>query len=161
MYSKRYYEIIESVTKFHLENKSYSGGGTLGYADEIRNLSLKYDARSLLDYGCGKGLQYEPGSIISFGEQNTTFDKFIGVETVYKFDPCIEKFKDHPPLGSKFDVVIAIQSLTAIPDIDMPMVVNQLMSMTNKFCFVGNNLKVGKAKKKKWISRNRSVLFGR
>lgn len=92
MYSKRYYEVIESVKQFHLENKTYSGGGTLGYAEDIKELSLKYKPTTLLDYGCGKGLQYVPNSIISFGNNQVTFDKFIGVESVYKFDPCILEF---------------------------------------------------------------------
>ena len=147
MYSNRYYEVIESVKKFHLENKTYSGGGTLAYAQDIKELALKHKPVSLLDYGCGKGLQYQLGSIITFGEDNTTFDKFIGVESVYKFDPCVEEFKTPPSSDSTFDAVIAIQSLTAVPDADMPLVVKQLMAMTNKFCFIGTNLKVGKSKK--------------
>jgi len=147
MYSNRYYQIVESVKKFHKENKTYSGGGTLRYAEDIQKLALAHNPSSLLDYGCGKGLQYEPGSIISFGKDLVTFDKFIGVSSVYKFDPGIPQFEEPPPAGSKFDAVIAIQSLTAIPDADMPLIVNQLMSMTTKFCFIGTNLKSGKSKK--------------
>jgi hypothetical protein len=160
MYSKRYYEIVESVKKFHLENKTYSGGGTLGYAHDIKELAEKYNPKSLLDYGCGKGLQYESGSIIAFGNDQLTFDKFIGVESVYKFDPCVEKFKEHPPTGAKFDAIIAIQSLTAIPDADMPLIVKQLESMTNKFCFIGTNLKTGKTKKGNGLENKDPYFLG-
>lgn len=147
MYSKAYYDVIENVKKFHLQNKVYSGGGTLAYADDIKQLCEKHHAKSLLDYGCGKGLQYVQGSIISFGNNNESFDKFLGIDSVYKFDPGVDEFEIPPPEGSKFDAVIAIQSLNGVPDIDFPTVVKEIMSMTNKFCFIGISLRKGKTKK--------------
>ncbi len=147
MYSQAYYDVIESVKKFHLENKVYSGGGTLAYADDIKSLCIKHNAKTLLDYGCGKGLQYIPGSLISFGEECETFDKFCKLDSVYKFDPCVEEFQDPPSAESKFDAVIAIQSLTGVPDVDFPTVVQELMNMTDKFCLIGISLRKGKSKK--------------
>lgn len=147
MYSPGYYQVVEKVKIFHRQNKTYSGGGTLAYADEIKKLAEIYNPKSLLDYGCGKGLQYEENSIITFGEQKVTFDKFIGVESVYKFDPGVDEFETPPNPTSKFDAVIAIQSLTGIPDVDFPIVVKELMAMTNKFCFIGNKISPGKTKK--------------
>jgi hypothetical protein len=148
MFSQEYYHRVEGVRQFHLQNKTYSGGGTLAYAEEIKALAEKHNAKTLLDYGCGKGLHYEPGSIINFGPANQTFDEYLSLTSVYKFDPCVEKFEVYPPLDSKFDAVIAIQSLSAIPTEDLAAVVIHLMSMTTKFCFIGTNLKLGKKKKR-------------
>lgn len=148
-YSNRYYDIVQDGQKFHIENKTWSGGGTSAYAEDIRLLAINHNVSTLLDYGCGKGLHYVPNSIKSFGQDAVTFDKYIGVTSVYKFDPCVPQFEKHPPADSKFDAVIAIQSLNLVPDVDMPIVVQQLMAMTQKFCFIGINLKAGKIKKGK------------
>lgn len=148
MFSQEYYNRVEGIRQFHLQNKTYSGGGTLAYADEIKALAEKHNTKTLLDYGCGKGLQYESGSIINFGANNQTFNEYLNLTSVYKFDPCVEQFKVYPPLDFKFDAVIAIQALSAIPTKDLSIVVNHLMNMTTKFCFIGTNLKLGKKKKR-------------
>ena len=148
MFSQEYYHRVEGVRQFHLQNKTYSGGGTLAYADEIKALAQKHNAKTLLDYGCGKGLHYEPGSIINFGTNNQTFVEYLNLTSVYKFDPCVEKFEVYPPLDSKFDAIIAIQALSAIPTEDLSIVIDHLMRMTTKFCFIGTNLKLGKKKKR-------------
>jgi hypothetical protein len=94
-------------------------------------------------------LHYVEGSIIAFGPDRLPFDKYINVNEVYKFDPGVERFAEPPLPNSKFDAIIAIQSLTGVPDEDFPKVVAELMAMTNKFCFVGHNISVKKAKAKK------------
>lgn len=149
MYSSGYYKVVEKVKLFHQQNKTYSGGGTLAYAEDIKQLAEKYNPISLLDYGCGKGLQYDENSIITFGPDRVSFDKYIGVKSVYKFDPGVEAFSMPPDITTKFDAIIAIQSLTGVPDADFPRVVNELMAMTTQFCFIGNNLTVKKSKPKK------------
>lgn len=148
MFSQEYYHRVEGVRQFHLQNKTYSGGGTLAYAEEIKALAEKHNAKTLLDYGCGKGLQYEIGSIINFGANTQTFNDYLDLTSVYKFDPCVEQFEVYPPLDAKFDAIIAIQSLSAIPTEDLSIVISHLMNMTTKFCFVGTNLKLGKKKKR-------------
>jgi hypothetical protein len=148
MFSQEYYSAVDKMKKYHLENKTYSGGGTLAYAEIIKKLVKKHNVKTLLDYGCGKGLQYESGSIINFGNNNQTFDEYLDLASVYKFDPGVEKFAEYPPLDSKFDAIIAIQSLSAIPTKDLPLVVTHLMNMSTKFCFVGTNLSLGKKKKR-------------
>jgi len=35
MFSQEYYHRVEDVRQFHLQNKTYSGGGTLAYAEEL------------------------------------------------------------------------------------------------------------------------------
>lgn len=136
-YSEFYLDSVKRNTEFQINNKTWSGGSTLAYAEEIREYVKKHNAKSLLDYGCGKALHYEDNSLVSF-EGGQTFDKFLGIDSVYKYDPCVEEFSVLPPLTEKFDAVIMIQALGLIPDQDIPWVVNLLMQYTKGFCFIGN-----------------------
>lgn len=137
MFSKHYYDSVAKCADIHKTRKVWSGKATFQYADEIKKLIDKHSAATLLDYGCGKGLHYDPSSIIKI--QGKTFDDWLGINSFYLYDPCVEGLNLLPPTGAKFDAVIAIQCLTAVPDADFDIVVNYLMSITNKFCFIGNS----------------------
>ena len=105
----------------------------------------QYNAKTILDYGCGKGLQYQerlpyrsgPGVDVP-EDQWQTFDEYLGVK-VYCYDPCVEGFTELPPAGTKFDGVICTQVLNSIPDDDMLWVRDLLESYATKFCFIGLN----------------------
>jgi hypothetical protein len=135
-YSEHYLESVKRNSKFQLNNKTWNGGSTLGYYQEIKQLVDKHNSKSLLDYGCGKALHYNEESAIKFEGQ--TFDKFLGIKSVFKYDPCVEEFSVLPPTNQKFDAVIMIQALGLVPDKDIPWVVELLMSHTEKFCYIGN-----------------------
>lgn len=155
-FSDAYYDMVSKGTTFQLKSKMWSGVATLDYSDEIKKYIKKYNAKSLLDYGCGKGHQYIEGSPVSFGEDHLTFDKYLGVETVYKFDPCIKEFSQFPP-EQKFDAVIVIQAIGNIPDDDLPLLKNILMNYSGKFCFIGN-LVPGRVKKEKVDMQNKEFF---
>ena len=137
MFSKEYYDSVAKSADFHKKNKTWSGKATFQYANEIKKLVIKHSATNLLDYGCGKALHYNSASHIKIEEK--TFDNWLGINSFYLYDPCVEGLDILPPPDSKFDAVIAIQCLNAVPDKDFDTVVNYLMSVTNKFCFVGNS----------------------
>ncbi len=159
MYSEEYYDSVKRCADFHKSNKTWSGKATFQYADEIKKLVVKYNARSLLDYGCGKAKHYDPSSHIKI--EDKTFDQWLGIESVYKYDPCVENLDILPPAGSKFDAVIAIQSLTAVPDKDIEQVAEYLMSVTSKFCFVGNSNPNTETKSNKIIANQEFFLDDR
>ena len=150
MYSKAYYYSIEHSKQYYLKkiNKDvYSGAATVDYRFYIKDLVNKHNAKTLLDYGCGKAFHYFNKEKCNLWFGGPTFDQWLGLDSFYLFDPCVEKFAKHPDDNAKFDGIIAIQSLAGIPDADFPIIVNQLMKMSNKFCFIGNKLKKGKAAK--------------
>lgn len=149
MKSNYYDKSVELGTEFQNNNPTlWSGYDTVKYQKQIKDLVLKYNAKTILDYGCGKGLQYtEP---LIYGETElTTFDKWLGVE-VYKYDPCVEEFAVPPPDNMKFDGVICSQVLQTIPDKDLPWVAQKLNSHTGKFCFISLNYQ-RPAKSKKFM----------
>jgi SAM-dependent methyltransferase len=143
--SPYYLESVRQGTEFQENNKSWAGYDVVKYQKKIKDLVDRYDAKTILDYGCGKGLQYKEKLPYGSGqglelsqEQWKTFDEYLGV-TVYCYDPCVEGFTELPPAGTKFDGVICTQVLNSIPDDDMLWVRDLLESYATKFCFIGLN----------------------
>jgi hypothetical protein len=147
MYSDAYYRSVENSRQYHLKKDIYSGVATLQYHYNIKELVDKHNAKTLLDYGCGKAFHYFNKEKCQAWFGGPTFDQWLGLDSFYPFDLCVDEFSTHPEDGAKFDSIVAIQSLTGVPDADFPTVVNQLMNMTNKFCYIGTKLKKGKASK--------------
>ena len=136
--SPYYLESVQQGTEFQKNNKSWAGYDVVKYQKKIKDLVVRYRATTILDYGCGKGLQYkEP---LPYASENNwqTFDEYLGV-TVYKYDPCVPEHSTLPPVGTKFDGVICTQVLSSIPDDDMTWVRDLLEGYATKFCFVGLN----------------------
>ena len=136
MFSEAYYKIVENGKLYHGSTKSWNGLHSIRYAKKIKALVEKHDAKSLLDYGCGKGYQYtkdvewEPGVV-------TTLDKYLGVNQVEKFDPCWPEFEKYPSLNRSYDGVILIQCLGFIPDDDLEILKEHLEKLSTKFCYIG------------------------
>ena len=152
--SPYYLESVQQGTEFQKNNKSWAGYDVVKYQMKIKDLVVRYRATTILDYGCGKGLQYkEPlpyGGSVGHElplEQWQTFDEYLEVK-VYCYDPCVAGFEQLPPEGTKFDGVICTQVLNSIPDADMSWVRERLESYATKFCFIGVNFQ-REAKSKK------------
>lgn len=143
--SPYYKESVKLGSQFQEENKSWTGYDVVKYQKKIYDLVKRYNAKTILDYGCGKGLQYteplpygaEPG--IELPEnQWQTFDQYLGVK-VFKYDPCVKGLRRRPPKNKKFDGVICTQVLNSIPDDDLIWVRELLERHARKFCFIGLN----------------------
>ena len=143
--SAYYVESVEIGRQFQQQNKSWAGYDVVKYQNQVKDLVDRYNAKTILDYGCGKGLQYieplpygaGPGVELPM-DQWQTFDQYLGV-TVYRYDPCVEEFETPPPADAKFDGVICTQVLNSIPDDDMAWVRTALEQHATKFCFIGLN----------------------
>ena len=166
MPSSYYLESVELGKKFQKENSSWAGNDCKNYHNQIRFLMDKYNAKTVLDYGCGKGQQYT--NLLPYvlpNDQTTepmTFQTRINADSVYKFDPCVEDL-DIEPVGQKFDAVICTQVLGSIPDQDIPWIRDKLMNYATKFVFIGLHSveKPPKSKKRmydsNWLTYPRSI----
>jgi hypothetical protein len=143
--SPYYLESVAVGRQFQQQNKSWAGYDVVKYQTQIKDLVDRYSAKTILDYGCGKGLQYQER--LPYGMQPgenwpesqwQTFDQYLGV-TVYCYDPCVAEFETPPPVDAQFDGVICTQVLNSIPDDDMAWVRNELERRAAKFCFIGLN----------------------
>ena len=136
--SPYYLESVRQGTEFQQNNKSWAGYDVVKYQKKIKDLVDRYRATTILDYGCGKGMQYKEPLPYASEDNWQTFNEYLGV-TVYKYDPCVPEHSTLPPVGTKFDGVICTQVLNSIPDDDMPWVRDLLEGYATKFCFVGIN----------------------
>ena len=136
--SPYYLESVQQGTEFQKNNKSWAGYDVVKYQKKIKDLVVRYRATTILDYGCGKGLQYKEPLPYASEDNWQTFDEYLGV-TVYKYDPCVPEHSTLPPVGTKFDGIICTQVLSSIPDDDMTWVRDLLEGYATKFCFVGLN----------------------
>jgi hypothetical protein len=138
MTSAYYEDSVRLGAEFQKQNKSWAGYDVVKYQTQIKDLVDRYGAKTILDYGCGKGLQYVEPLPYKSEDHWQTFDQFLGV-TVYKYDPCVSEYSTAPPTNTKFDGVICTQVLNSIPDDDLSWVRDLLESYSSKFCFVGLN----------------------
>ena len=150
--SDYYKQSVELGQQFQQNNpKNWAGNNSKTYHNYIRFLMDRYAAKTVLDYGCGKGQQYIdvvpyglPGGAMS---EPMTFQTRINAESVYKYDPCVPGFEQEP-IGQKFDAVICTQVLGSIPDADMSWIKHKFMNYATKFVFIGLHSDPGKCKKR-------------
>lgn len=133
MPSKDYFRALELSKEQHRESKTYSGKFLRPYRYRIKEIIDRLECKSVLDYGCGKGLQYEWVS----QKLGQTLEEMWGVEVV-KYDPAWPRYEVEP--SGPFDLVICCHVLNVIPIKDLGWVVDRLYSLSNKAVFIVNGI---------------------
>ena len=92
--------------KIFYENGGYGNNDPVVAAkDMIKQLIKETKSQTLLDYGCGHGLQYSEHKLHDYWK--------IKEENLCKYDPAISKFSNLP--SKKFDAVINTDVMEHIP----------------------------------------------
>jgi|GEM_PF-859776 len=104
------------------------------YAPLIKDFLQAHEVTSLLDYGGGRGLQYQPmeqpgGSVFP------GLASYYRVETARSFDAGWPVECPYPA-GEKFDAVVSCDVLEHIDQDDLPWVVDELFAFARKAIFV-------------------------
>jgi len=107
----------------HHDPKKFLGFSTKHYIQEIGDLVRRHRAKSLLDYGCGKGMQY-----LSL----RAHDQWEGV-LPYCYDPGVRGLHKKP--DGVFDGVICCDVMEHIPELLVSDVIEELFSYAEKFVF--------------------------
>ena len=107
IFTETYKESVIVGTEYHKAHPKWTGLGTEQYKKQIETLRDRYNIRTALDFGCGKGYQYT--------EQQ--FDKQVGI-AVTTYDPCIHGLDKWPE--GKWDMVWALDCLPMVPRKDLP-----------------------------------------
>lgn len=106
--SARYRRLLELYREMHVRSeltrgigpeRTCPGSSLLPQAHHMRRLVAQTGARSILDYGSGKGSQYRPLKLAEQGVARwASVQEYWGVERIVCFDPAYEPFS-RPPQG--------------------------------------------------------------
>jgi len=141
--SSRYVQLLSMYREMHLEGEKYLGiparetfdGRSLhGQIRRVKQLIKKTGAETVLDYGSGKGQQYDPKpiKIKDEGEWDGVLD-YWGVDEVVCFDPAYPPYSTPP--SEQFDGVVSTDVLEHCPEDDIPWIVEEMFSFARRFVF--------------------------
>jgi hypothetical protein len=130
--SAAYAAALQASKEIH-KGKSFTGKFLRPHAIFIKEIIDRLGCKTVLDYGAGKGQQYE-WIIPSTGQ---TIEEFWGV-TVTKYDPAYPPFAEKP--NGFFDLVICTQVLGTIPVDDLPWVIDDIYQYSSKAIYVSERL---------------------
>lgn len=141
--SARYRELLSQYQAMHRDGdvhngisaeSTFAGQSLPRHCAAIKTLIDKYSAQTVLDYGAGKGAQYQPVTIkLSDGSKFPSIIDFWNVESVTCFDPGYEPFSTLP--DGKFDGVICTDVLEHCPEADIPWILDEIFSFARSFVY--------------------------
>ena len=141
--SPRYQELIALYRKMHVEGEAarnlppeevFPGRSLPIHAIPIKEWIDRFQARTVLDYGAGKGMQYQWRDLqLSDGRQVASLQSFWGVESITCYDPAYQPFSQMPE--DKFDAVICTDVLEHCPETDVPWILGELFNYARKFVY--------------------------
>ena len=141
--SQRYLELTALYRNLHRDGEqrlgltaeeTYPGVSLLPHVKRIKELIVRTGAATLLDYGCGKGMQYEPHRLTVPGEG--VFDgvlEYWDVDEIRCYDPCYERFSKLPE--GQFDGVVSTDVLEHCTEDDIPWIVEEMFAYARRFVF--------------------------
>lgn len=133
MYSSTFWRAVEEAKAHHASSKTYSGKLMRPHWPFIMEEVQKLQVCSILDYGCGKGRQYE-WIVPEIGE---TLRKIFGCP-ITLYDPAYPPFASKPE--GKFDYVICTHVLGSVPVQDREAVVDEIYSYAMEGVYIAEKL---------------------
>jgi hypothetical protein len=140
--SSRYRELLEQYRAMHRDGdpkngiaaeQMFDGRSLPRQASRIKALVARTGARTLLDYGCGKGGAYHAPRFVDGLQTWNGIREYWGVEQVKCYDPAYPPHADLPT-GS-FEGVVCTDVLEHCPAEDLPWIVGELFGFAEKFVF--------------------------
>ena len=145
-------DFYKAYKKMHWDRiQSFSGFGVLGEADELKDIVEQYNAKTVLDYGAGKGWQYKSQGfrkdLIKDPEarvnprilEHTHVNRMFGIDddNIDWYDPGLKFWDPHSRLkNKKYDGVICIDVMEHIPLQEIDNVLFNMLTRSNKFVFL-------------------------
>lgn len=141
--SSRYLDLQSMYRQMHINGEQFLGtpaestfpGFSLdAQLGRIKALIERTGAQVVLDYGCGKGKQYEPRVIKDgAGGQWPGVLDYWDIDEIVCYDPCYERYSKLPE--GKFDGVISTDVLEHCPEQDVPWIIDEIFSYATRFVF--------------------------
>jgi hypothetical protein len=115
-------------------DETFPGKMLISHAPGIRDMVQRTGARSIIDYGAGKGLGYEQRDLrLKNGETISSIQDYWGVDSVRCYDPGYEPFAELPT--EPCDGVISTDVLEHITEPDVPWVIDEMFSLATRFVY--------------------------
>ena len=111
---------------------AFRGRELLTHTAEIKTLIERFGAKSILDYGSGKGEQYASHVSVN-GQTFTSPADYWGTDPVTLFEPAIPAFSVLPE--GQFDGVVTTDVLEHLSRADVPWIVEEMFEKARHFVF--------------------------
>ena len=141
--SPRYRELVELYRTMHVEGekflnvlpeRTFPGLNLRPEVHHIKRLIDHTGALSILDYGSGKGQQYEiRGLKLDTGAVIHSIVDYWGVDYVHCYDPSYARYSTLPQ--GRFDGVISTDVLEHCPEDDLPWIMTEMFSYAKRFVY--------------------------
>ena len=112
----------------------FDGRSLFDHIPRVRTLARETGARTILDYGSGKGLLYgRRNFVLSDGTSVTSIKEYWAVEEIRCFDPGVPEFAHAPT--TPYDGVVCTDVLEHIPEEDVPWFLSELFRRGTHFVY--------------------------
>ncbi len=132
MHTQGFTRRVEGEEIFTPPEKTYPGYELPRFAQPIKKVLRGAGARSVLDYGSGKGQQYQL-EVKTQLEKYPNIQSYWDVDEIVCFDPAVPGIDKRP--NKKFDAVVTTSVMEHVPTGDIAWVVDDLFSYAKKFVF--------------------------
>lgn len=113
---------------------TFPGKSLLPQVGRIKRLIELSSARTILDYGSGKGKQYDPKPVRDgSGHEWSGIVDFWGIDEIVCYDPCYAPYSKLPE--GTFDGVISTDVFEHCPEADVPWIVGEIFGYAERFVF--------------------------
>lgn len=115
--------VIEFYKLMHKSGKMFRGGSMKGHTEAVADLVSKYQPASLLDYGSGKGVQYDELNL---------HERWGGLKP-HCYDPGYPPIAEKPK--GKFDGVLCTDVAEHVPEDAVDAFLADVIGYANRFAF--------------------------
>ena len=135
--SQDYVDLLAEYKELHKDPKYFNGICLITHLNTVGNIMFKEGAKSLLDYGCGKGILYhetkcQTMKINKKGQAlSRPLQKIFNLDYHALYDPA---YPEHSKLPKgKYDAVICTDVIEHIDEKDVDWILEEIFSYARKF----------------------------
>jgi len=123
--------LLSEYVELHSRGKYFPGTSVCKHTIMIEHLMYKYHAKTVLDYGSGRGMQYIASRI----------HERWGLKTLPRcYDPAVKGIDVLPAVNEKFDAVICADVMEHVPECEVPETLLRIINYAVSFVFFSISL---------------------
>lgn len=139
----RYRQLVELYKDMHTRgdtingipaDKTFDGRSLVAHLPRIGEVAREFGARTILDYGCGKGLSYNGTVTLADGTVVESVQALWGVDAITLYDPGYAPYSAMPE--GTFDGVVSTDVLEHCPEEDIDWIVGEMFGFARSFVYL-------------------------